>query len=150
MNRNSGHLVAESQLHGGQQVAVERVHSAVADQPDKVQGTAAPADRPAQLDQGRNGEELARLDTGGNADHVLRHYPAGPQVEVSDFTVTHLTVGKADREAAGVKQGSGRTAPEGMPHRSGAKLDCVAFAGIAVSPPVQHDQGNRCAAGSAV
>ena len=105
MDGDARHPLAHAQLDAGEQVPVERVHAARAEQADEVEGAARLPQLAAELDQRRELVELAALDALGDADEVLRHHPAGAEVEVAHLAVAHLAFGQADGQAAGVEQG---------------------------------------------
>jgi hypothetical protein len=76
-----------------EEVPVEPVHAARADQPEQVQRPAVSLDLLARGDERRVLEERAVGDRLRDADHVLEHASAGTQVQVADLAVPHLTLG---------------------------------------------------------
>jgi len=95
MNRDR-QLVPVAEHHGGDEVLVEGVHAAGPDQSHQVQRAVPSLHYLAELHEGGQAEELARLDRLGNAHHVLRHHAARAQVQVADFAVADLSLGEAD------------------------------------------------------
>ncbi len=140
MDGDGRHPLAHAQLDAGEQVTVERVHAARAEQPDEVEGAARLPELAAELDQGGKLVELPALDALGDPHEVLRHHPAGAEVEVADLAVPHLPFGQADGQAAGVQQGPRVRRPEPVPDRRRGQLDRVAVVLAPVAPAVQHDQ----------
>ena len=131
------------ELDAGQQVPVDGVHPTGAEQPDQVQGAALAAECGAELRQRLQPVELAGPDALGDADQVLRHHAAGPEVEVAHLAVAHLAFGQAHGQAAGVEQGARLVLPEPVPYRGAGQLDRVALAGFAVAPAVQNHEDHR-------
>ena len=142
MDGDGGHPVADPELDAGQQVPVEGVDPAGAQQPDQVEGPAGLPQAGAQLYQRGKLIEFTRLDALGDADQILGDHPAGADVEMADLAVPHLALGEADGEAAGVEQGAGKASPEPVPDRGGGQLDGVSFALAPVPPAVQNHQDN--------
>jgi hypothetical protein len=136
-------VVEVAEHDGGDQVLIERVHAAVADQAKEVERTATPLHGRAQLDQRRQAEELAGLDRLGDAHDVLRHDATRAEVQVSHFAVADLALGKSHREPRRVEEGAWRPAPEAVPRGRVPELDGIAFAAGAEAPAVEHDQDDR-------
>jgi hypothetical protein len=139
-----GNPVPHTQLHAGEQMLINRMDSARAQQTHDVQGPAALAQRSAELDQRRQRKELAALNALRDSDQVLRYYPAGAEVQVAHLAVSHLALRKADGEATRFEQGTGIGLPQAMPYGSAGQLDRVSVPGLAIPPAVQNHQDHRC------
>src|SRR3989449_6805756 len=142
MNRGR-QLVLMSEPDGAHEVLIERVHAAVADEAQQMERPAAALHAGAQLDEGRQPEKLARLDGLRDAHDVLRDDAAGPEVQVSHFTVADLALGKTHGEPRRAEQRAGRVRPEPMPDGGPPELDGVALPTGTEAPAVEHDQDDR-------
>ncbi len=142
-------LLPPPQLDRREQVLVERVDAAVADETHQVQGSARRAQGGAQLHERGETEELPRRHRLRDPDDVLRHDATGAEIEVADLAVAHLALGQPDGEAGRVEQGARRALPQPVPGRRAAQLDGVAFAHRAEAPAVEHDQDDRGAPAAA-
>ena len=140
MHRNPRHLEAHSQFHRGQQVGVDGVYAAGAEQPEQVERAAVLAEPSAELDQRGDLEKFAGADARRNADEVLRDHPSCPEVQVPHLAVAHLPLGQPHCQAAGVEQGPRGALPEAMPDRRPGELDGVPVTLRAVAPTVQDHE----------
>ena len=148
MDGDGGHPGPDAELDTGQQVPVERVDAARAEQPHQVQGAAALPEAGAELDEGGELVELAALNALRDSHEVLRHHPSGAQVQVPDLAVAHLSFRQSHREAASVQQRSGVGVPEPVPDRGRGQLNRVTLALGAVAPAVQDDQDDPVPGGA--
>jgi hypothetical protein len=128
---------------------VEGMNAAGPDQSHHVQRAVAPSQRLDQLGQDRKAKELPRLDRLRDAHQVLRHDASRAEIQVADFTVADLSLGKTDGEPRCLEQRARRTLPQPMPHRCVAELDRVAVAARAEPPAVEDDQYDRGAPAAA-
>ena len=142
------HLEPYPELDAGQQVPVERVHAAGAQEADEVQRTAGLPEVRPQLHQGPELVEPAGADALGDAHEVLRHHAAGAEVQVADLAVAHLPLGEPDPEPAGREQCPRHRRPQPMPHGRVGQLDRVALAPFPVAPAVQDDEHDPAAPAS--
>src|SRR5262249_44697391 len=115
-----------------------RVHAAVRHEAEKVDALAA-------LERGDERRVLEEGTVGNcpvDAHEVLEEDAAGPDREVADFGVAHLSV----REAYGLTgRGERRVrklAPEAVEVRRAGELDGVAGTGRSAAPTVEDDQRN--------
>jgi hypothetical protein len=138
-----GHTGIVAEPDRGEEMRVERVHAAVADEPDEVQGPPGLLERPAEIDKRRQLEELSRFDGLRNPHHVLGDDATSPEVQVSDFAVADLPLRKPDRQPRSVQQGSRSACPEAVPGGRVAQLDGVAFTARAEPPAVKDDEPDR-------
>ncbi len=111
LDGDAGNTKANTQFDTGDQVTVDGVHAAGAEEADQVKCSASALEVAAQLDEWLKREEVAAGDALGDPDEVLGHYAAGAQVEVANFAVAHLALGEADRQAARLQQCPGRFLP---------------------------------------
>src|SRR5262249_25957967 len=149
VHRDAWNLEPHAELDAGQQMRIERVYAAVADQSHQMQRAAGSSQPRAELEKGGQPEEIALGDARGNAHDVLGDDAAGPQVEMPDFAIAHLSFRKSYGETAGVEQCAGERIPETVPHRRAPQLDGIALATLSISPAIQDDQGDRCGPGIA-
>jgi len=140
VDRDPLYSVAPAQLDGGKEVPVESVHAPEAEETDEMEGAARLLCSAAERDQGLEVEEAAVGDALVDPDEILRHHPAGAEVEVSDLAVAHLTFGESDGQAARVEKSTGLGGPQAVPDGRVAELDGVADAFSAVSPAVEHHE----------
>src|SRR5204863_9218553 len=133
-----GQLVAPAERHGGEEVLIEGVHAAAADEAEQMQPAAALLHAAAQLHQRRQAEEIARLNGLRDPHDVLRDDAPGAEVQMTHFAVAHLAVGKYYGEPGRVQERARRPAPEAMPDGSVAELDGVALAAGTKAPAVEH------------
>jgi hypothetical protein len=79
-----------------EQVTIDRVNAAVANEAHEVQRPACLSDVRGSLRERRNPEERPVADCEVDANDVLHHDPAGAKVEVPDFAVSHLPLGQSN------------------------------------------------------
>ena len=94
-------------------------------------------------DERRILEERSVADRFADAHEVLHHDAAGAEVQVSDFAVAHLSLGKPDRAAGRLEQRPRVSRDERVPGRGVRQRDGVALALGAISPAVEHDEHDR-------
>ncbi len=140
VNGDPRHPMTAAQLQAPHQVFVDGVYAARADEAQQVERTVAFPHALAELHEFRDLVEGPRSDRLRDAHDVLRHDPAGTQVQMTDLTVPHLTGGEADGFTGGIEQGKGRVVDEAVPHGRPGERDGVAVRLRSVPPPVQHDQ----------
>src|SRR6266550_1362974 len=122
---------------------IQGMHAACAYKADHVQRAVVPTCTLDQFDERRNLEELPGLDRLGYPDEILRHDAAGAEIQMSDFAVTDLSLGKTDGETGGLEQRARRAIPQLVPHRRPTELDGIALAAGPEAPPVEHDEDHR-------
>src|SRR5262249_7095788 len=98
MDGDGRNPVADAELDTREQVAVERVNAPRTEQTHEMKSAARGPELGTQLHQGWKLVELAGLDALGDSDEVLRYDPAGPEVQMAHFAVTHLPFGEAHRQ----------------------------------------------------
>jgi hypothetical protein len=116
--RMYGHAIDSplgSEVHEGEEMLVERVDPAITHQSDDVQRSARALHAITRVDQRLVLEEAPVLDRLGDADQVLLHHAPRAKVQVANFTVPHLTLGKADGTPRGLEQGAWLPLPESAP-----------------------------------
>ncbi len=116
------------------------MHASIGEQAEQMQATATGAGVFHGVEQDGVGEELSVLDHEFDAGAVHVNDPAGADVEVSDFAVTHLSVGQADELAAGVDEGIGIFAQQAVVGGLVGQSDGVGLGLGAVSPAVEDDE----------
>ena len=134
---------APPQLNRGEQVRIERVDPAGADQAHQVQRAVLASSLRAQLHQRLQLIELSRLDALRDAHDVLRHHPARAEVQVPDLAVAHLSRGESHRQARRLEQRARGPLPQAVPDRRRAELDGVAVPAGTEPPAVEDDQDDR-------
>src|SRR6266571_2725283 len=122
---------------------IQGMHAACAYKTHHVQRAVVPTCLLAQLEQRRNLEKLAGLDRLGYPDEVLRHDSAGAEIQMADFAVADLSLGKTDGEAGCFEQRARRAVPQLVPHRRLTELDGVALTARSEAPSVEHDEDHR-------
>jgi len=147
---DAGNLEPNPELEAGQEVRVHGMHASVAHQAGQVQRAPGCPERRAQLEKGREAEELTARNVLGDPHQILGNHAAGAEIQMTHFAVAHLSLGESYRETAGVEERAGRGIPQTVPDRSVAELDGVALAFRAVSPAIQDHQGHGRAARWAV
>src|SRR3989454_167493 len=120
-----GQLVQVPEHDRRDEVVVERVHAAVADQAEQMEGMSGAPQLAAQLDQRGDVEEGAGIDRLRNAHNVLRHDTTGAEVQMPDLAVADLPFGESHGESGRVEQRARRLRPEAMPGGRPAELDRV-------------------------
>ena len=98
-----------------EQVLVDRVHAALAEQPHQVERATRGLRPLAGAEEGLVTEEAAVGDRLGDPDEVLHHHAAGAEIEVPDLAVPHLPARKPHRQSGGIEQRPGRTSHERDP-----------------------------------
>lgn len=76
-------------------VLIVGMHTAVAQQTEQVQGAAGALGCRTGREQHLVAKEVAVFDRGPDAHQVLHHHAPGTEIQVSDFAVPHLSVGRA-------------------------------------------------------
>ena len=84
------------QRHHRHQVRVVRMHATVAQQSEQVERAAGCVDALAGLHQGVVLEKTAVLDGAADPHEILLHNPSGAQIQMSNLTVAHLSVGQSN------------------------------------------------------
>ena len=137
------HAAFGAQIDQREEVLVDRVHAAVADQTHQVNG-------PVVLDRGvaranEHGilEERPVANRFADANEVLHHDASGAEVQVSDLAVAHLPLRQPDGEPGRIEQRAGIARDERVPRGSVGQRDRISFAFWAVSPAVEHYQDHR-------
>ncbi len=87
------HAERVAEANSRQQMRVERVHAAAAQQREQVQGATAFLQRAAEIYEWRELLEFTRRDRLGDPHHVLGDDPAGAEIEMPDFAVPDLPFG---------------------------------------------------------
>ena len=95
MQRRPRDSLPFGEIEQREQVAIDRVDAAVSDEPHEVQRAAGFADVGRRLGERRNPEERPLADCQVDADDVLHHYPAGAEIQVPNFAVSHLPLGQS-------------------------------------------------------
>src|SRR3954470_1308071 len=129
-----------AQVDEREQMLIDCVHSALADQTHEVNALVGCDGLLDLLDPGAIAEEASVLDRFVDANEILHHDPAGPEVEVTDLTVADLTRWKAHGEARGLEQSARVTGPEPVPGRRRRHCDRISLAFSPVSPPIENYQ----------
>ena len=88
-------------------------------------------------------EEFAVLDHQLNAGTIHVDDAAGADIQMTDFAVTHLSVGQPNIRAAGLNQRIGVFTQQPVIHRLAGESDGVGFGLGAVSPAVEDDENER-------
>ena len=132
--------MTDTELDTRQQVPVQRVHSARTQQSYEVQGAPGLPEAGTEVHQGWKLVELSALYALGDPHQILRHHPPGTEVQVANLTVSHLPLGKPDRQAARIQKGPGKRAPQPVPNGRRCQLDRVALPLGPVAPAVQDHQ----------
>ena len=122
---------------------IERVDTTRPNQAHHVQRAVVPTCVLDQLHESRNAKELASINRLRDADEILRHDAAGAEIQMSDFAVTDLSLGKTDGETGCLEQRARRAIPQLVPHRRPTELDGIALAARPEAPPVEHDEDHR-------
>src|SRR5712671_3505704 len=117
-----------------------RMHTSIGDQAEQMK---SPFSDACMLHRGQqNGmrEELAVLDHQVDASDVHVHDATGPDVEMSDLAVAHLSFGQSNKRSAGVNQRVGIFAQQTVVGGLARESDGVGFRLGAVSPAVENDE----------
>ena len=93
-----------------------------------------------RLDQHRVGKQRAVLDGAVDAHDVLVHDASRSEIEVADFAVAHLTVGKTDPRTRGFDQRVRIFLPQPVDHRRFGQTNRVGVAPFAPTPTIHDDE----------
>ena len=142
MDGDSGDLAPHPELDRCQQVLVDGVHPALAEQADQVQRPAGPAQLVGQSTRGaisKNSPDRTLWEIRTRSCGTTR--PA-PRFRWPDFGIAHLALGKPHGESAGVQEGARGQRPEALPDGGFAQGNGVSLALGTVAPAVEDDQRN--------
>jgi hypothetical protein len=140
MDGDGRNPVPDTELHAGHEMAVERMDAPGPEEANEMQRATRGTELGTQLHERWELIELAGLDALGDADEILRDYPAGPEVQMAYLAVAHLTFREPYRESAGVEESARIAAPEPVPDRGIGQLDRVSIAFGPVAPAVQNHE----------
>ncbi len=143
LDRHARHLFALGEVEQRNQVRVDRVHAARADQPHEMERAAGARHLPALLHEHRINEESAVGDRLRDSHQILLHHSAGAEVEVPHLAVADLAARQADGFAGGLEEGARRVRPESVPGRHRRHRDRVPLALGAISPSVEDEEDDR-------
>ena len=104
VNRDARHAPLGAQIDQREQVLVDRVHAAVADEAHEVHGAAVLRRGVARVDERRIREKRSVANRLADANEVLHHHSAGTEVEVAHLAVSHLPLGQSHGEPRRVEQ----------------------------------------------
>src|SRR5262249_61208134 len=127
MNGNAGYLTPCADLDEREQVLIDGVHSAFADEPHEVHGGLSLPGELTGLDERVILEKRAGLDRFADADEVLHHDAAGAQIQMADLAVAHLAFGKAHGATGRMQQCCWVASNEGVPGWRIRESDGVSF-----------------------
>ena len=91
------------------------------------------------IDQGLIGEEGAGFNGAADASVFLIDHPAGTQIEVADFRVTHLAGGQPNFGTGATDKGVWVFSPEFIPDWFFGSHDGIAIAFFGITPSVEDD-----------
>ena len=94
VEKNRRNFLARRQLDQRLEVALVAVHAAVAQQPHEVQPAVFFLYGVQRAAKNRIGEKTPVVDRAVNQREILKNDPAGAQVHVADFGISHLPVGQ--------------------------------------------------------
>ena len=87
--------------------------------------------------------ERSLCDRDIDARDVHQRNSSGAEIQVTDFAITHLALGKSHGAAGCIEQGVREGIPETMPDRGPAQLDRVTLARRAIAPAIEDYQNHR-------
>ena len=134
------HIVLLGHLQQGIEMRLIGVNPSVRAQAEQMQSTTGGL---RVLDGGEQDgvrEEFAILDHQLNAGAVHVNDTASSDIEMADLAVAHLTVGQADKFAAGLHERVGILAQQAIVGGFAGKRDGVGFGFGAVAPAVEDDE----------
>ena len=147
MHENAVHALLLRHFEQRVKMRLLRVHAAVGDQPEEVQTPAAASRMLHGRRQRRVRKELAILNHQIDARDVHVHDPARANIQVPDFTISHLPFRQTDKRTAGMNQGIGILAQQAIVGRLARQRDGIGFGFRAVPPAVEDDEDERFGAG---
>ena len=121
------------------------VHTACREQTKHMQRTAVIFGLADGVEQ--HGVVMEAVVFNGQLDacQVLVDHSTGTQVHVSNFRITHLSIGQTHVEARARDQGGGAVLPHRIPIGGCCCRDGVVFGFGTIAPAIQH---NKCGAGA--
>ena len=122
------------------EVLVDRVYTARADQPEQMKGAAVLLHLTACTRQRWIGVEASIGYGRRDAYQILHHHASGAEIEVADFAVAHLALGKTDAEPRRFEQRARAARPERVPDRGVGEGDGVSFGFRAIAPAIEYDE----------
>lgn len=140
---DAGEGMLGGELEERVEVALLRVHAAVGDESEEVEGAVALSRKLDGAGENGIGEEGAVLDGGIDTGDVHADDASGTEVEMADFAVAHLAVGKSDVVVAGADEGVGVGGQELVVGGLAGERDSVAVSLRAVAPAVEDGEDNR-------
>src|SRR5258707_7246100 len=123
-------------------MSVDRVNASAPDQTHQVHALLL-RDRVADgLSEDAVLEKRPVLDRLRDANEVLRHDATRTEVEVADFAVADLALGKANREAGRIEQRHWETGRQYVPCGRGRERDRVSLPLCPVAPAIEDDEND--------
>src|SRR5207248_8509962 len=125
------------------QMGLIRMHAAIRNQAEKMKLPPAGARVLHRVEQHGMTKEIAALNHQLDARGVHMNDASGPNVQVADFTVSHLPFGQSHRRAAGLNQGIRIFAQQTVVYRLTGKRDRVRFGFGSITPAVEDYKDKR-------
>ena len=116
------------------------VHAAGANQSEQMQGGPVLFAVFRCSQEFRILEEVAVSDLLGDSGQLLVYHPAGAHVHVADLGVAHLSVGKADRQTAGVALHKGAVLHQLIQHRLVCQSNRIVLRALIQAEAVKYHQ----------
>src|SRR5580704_11223551 len=117
-----------------------RMDASIRHQTEQVQAALAATRMLHRGEQHGVGKELSVLDHQIDAGDVHVHDAAGADVEMSDFAVSHLPFGQADKRSTGMDESVGIFAQQAVVGRLAGQRDRVGLGFGAIAPAVEDDE----------
>lgn len=145
MDCHARHPLAFRQIDQRNQVIAQRVHAAVAKKSQQVQSPPRTHRLLAGSHECRFAEERPILDRLGDTYQILLDHAAGPEVQVADFRISHLTLRQAHSASRCLEQGVRSSLPEPVPRRHPRKARRVSLPLFPISESIDYDQNDGSA-----
>src|SRR6185312_6071056 len=146
VDENFLHAFALRHFEHGVHVSELGVHAAIAAQSHDVEAVAF-AGVLHQIEQQRVAEDRAGSNHGVDTGDVHLHHAAGPDIEVADFAVPHLSFRQTDRQPRRVHERVREIAQQHVIGGLPRLCDRVAFRSGREAPAVEDGQDERFGAG---
>jgi hypothetical protein len=143
MDGHRADALAIREIEQREQMRIERVHAAVAEQSDEMQRDSARRSVATGGDERSVAEEGAGFDRGTDAHQVLLHHATGTKVHVADLAVPHLTLRQADTPPTRFQQRAGHRTHQVIPVWRLGEGDCVRGGVLAVPPTIENHEADR-------
>src|SRR3954464_4342531 len=117
-----------------------RVNATIGKQAEEMQPATAAASVLHGGEQGLVAEEVAFLDHEIDLGDVHVNDAPGTDVQMADFTVTHLPLGETYVASAGVNEGVGEIAQHGIVKGFARERDGIGLGGGSVAPTIENHE----------